>query len=91
MRTSILQVLVNLADFMMPLDQTINFPRIHLEGKRLDVGQGFESEAALDFSCMFEDSKVWAEKNLFFGGFNAVGYVSGKKDLWAASDPRLNG
>jgi gamma-glutamyltranspeptidase/glutathione hydrolase len=82
---------MNLTDFTMPLDQAINAPRIHLEGSRLDVEKGFESEIALDFSCMFEDSKIWSEKNFFFGGVNAVGYDAGKKDLWAASDPRLNG
>jgi hypothetical protein len=40
---------------------------------------------------MFKDSKIWPEKNLFFGGVNAVGYGGDKKDLWASSDPRRNG
>ena len=46
---------------------------------------------AFDFACMFEDSKIWPEKNLFFGGVNAAGYDAVKKDLWAVSDPRQNG
>jgi gamma-glutamyltranspeptidase/glutathione hydrolase len=90
-RTAILQVLVNLADFAMPVDQAINAPRIHLEGTRIDFEQGFELETALEFAFMFEDSKIWPGKNLFFGGVNAVGYDVGKKDMWAASDPRQNG
>jgi gamma-glutamyltranspeptidase/glutathione hydrolase len=90
-RTAILQVLVNLADFTMPLDQAINLPRIHLEGTRLDVEHGFEAEIALELAFIFEDTKIWSEKDLFFGGVNAVGYDEGKKDMWAASDPRRNG
>jgi gamma-glutamyltranspeptidase/glutathione hydrolase len=90
-RTAILQVLMNLADFMMPLDQAINAPRIHLEGTRLDVEQGFDAEVANEFACMFNNSKIWPEKNLFFGGVNAVGYDAGKKDLWAACDLRRDG
>jgi gamma-glutamyltranspeptidase/glutathione hydrolase len=36
-RTAILQVLMNLVDFTMPLDQAIKVSRIHLERTRLDV------------------------------------------------------
>ena len=90
-RTALLQVLMNLVDFAMPLDQAIESPRIHIESARLDVEDGFRPEVALEFANAFEDSKIWPEKNMFFGGVHAVGYDGDRKDMWAAGDPRRNG
>ena len=50
-RTAILQVLLNLVDFGMPLTQAMDAPRIHLEGMQLDVEPGY------DAACQWRSKK----------------------------------
>ena len=90
-RTAILQVLVNLVNFQMPLEDAIAAPRLHLEGERLDMEAGFDAELSERFARSFGDAKIWTEKSLFFGGVHGVGFDSEKQAFWAAGDERRNG
>jgi gamma-glutamyltranspeptidase/glutathione hydrolase len=71
-RTAILQVLLNLFDFSMPLGRAIGSPRIHAERDKLDIEHGFERDICEAVSSSFQDARVWDEKNLFFGGVHGV-------------------
>ncbi len=90
-RTAILQVLVNLVDYGMPLEAAIAAPRLHLEQGRLDIEAGFDAEISASFAETFDTAKVWSEKSLFFGGVHGVGFDPEKQDFWAAGDERRNG
>ncbi|NQV99272.1 MAG: gamma-glutamyltransferase [Rhodospirillales bacterium] len=90
-RTAILQVLINMVDFKMPLQAAVSAPRIHLEGGRLDIEFGFEPAIGDGLARSFEDVKIWDEQNLFFGGVHGVGYEPDTHNLWAAGDERRNG
>lgn len=90
-RTAILQVLVNLVDFEMSLEEAISSPRLHLEGKRLDMEAGIDFERSETFTKSFDEVKVWQEKSLFFGGVHGVGFDPEKQGFWAAGDERRNG
>jgi len=73
-RTAILQVLVNLLDFGMPLENAVEASRIHLEEGLLSVEAGFD--AAIDLGpllAQYPKHRVWRERSLFFGGVHAVG------------------
>ena len=71
-RTAILQVLLNSVLFRMPLEDAVMSPRIHVEGEKLSVEQGY-SEAEVDALVeQFPDSERWGERNMFFGGVHAV-------------------
>ena len=89
-RTAILQVLVNLLDFGMPLEPAVEASRIHLEEGRLSVEAGFDPD--IDLQALlgrYPDHRVWAERSLFFGGVHAVGY--GPDGFSGAGDPRRGG
>lgn len=90
-RTALLQVLIQLIDFQSPLDEAIRAPRLHLEGSRLDIEYGFEPEVAEQISSLHENSKIWDERNLFFGGVHGVGFAPDKKTYRASGDERRNG
>jgi len=88
-RTAILQVILNLVDFGMPLEQAISFPRIHFEKGLLNAEHGFEEEVLSAISKTFLNHKIWNEKSLFFGGTHAA---SGGPDGYSGyGDPRRGG
>ena len=68
-RSAIQQVIINYYINQMDLKNSINSPRLHLDGKIIQCEKGLDCQD-LDFKW----SKVnqWDEKNLFFGGVNAV-------------------
>lgn len=89
-RTAILQVLLNLLDFGMPLEAAVGASRIHVENARLNIEAGFHP--AVDLGGLRErypDHRLWNERNLFFGGVHAVG--SGPAGFSGAGDPRRGG
>jgi len=71
-RTAILQVIVNLADFGMSLDDAVNFPRIHYEKGLLSIEGGFDNNEIMKLIRDYPEHKIWQERNLFFGGTHAV-------------------
>lgn len=90
-RTAILQVLIQLVDFQFPLADAIASSRLHLEGGRLDIEAGFDPDISQGLAALFERSKIWDEKNLFFGGVHGVGYEPENGNFWASGDERRNG
>jgi gamma-glutamyltranspeptidase / glutathione hydrolase len=89
LRTAILQVLLNLIDFAMPLDQAVTRPRIHHEAGHLNVEGGFDPAELKLLLQHFPDHKVWEEANLFFGGTHTVS--TGKEGYASIGDPRRGG
>ncbi len=90
-RTAILQVLINLVDYKMPLEKAISAPRLHLEGRRLDIEAGFDRDISEEVASVFEDARIWDEQNLFFGGVHGVQHEPDTNNMWAAGDRRRDG
>lgn len=89
LRTAILQVLVNLIDFKMPLDKAVIHPRIHHEAGLLNVEGGFPETEIIQLCKNYPDHRVWDSRNLFFGGTHSV---SRSKDGFSGiGDPRRGG
>jgi len=89
-RSAILQVLTNVLEFGMGLEQAVQAPRLHLEGKHLNVETGF-SEATLEaLQAEWPGVEQWPGVNLFFGGVHAVERLN-NGDFRAAGDPRRGG
>ena len=78
-RAAIVQVILNYMVKGMGLDEAIISSRIHLEGKTLYCEPGLDFLTA-DFP---EDitRHPFEEKNLFFGGVNAVNLTEGASDI----------
>ncbi len=85
-RTAILQVISNIIDFKMSVTEAVDSPRIHWENHKFHLEPGF-AEAELKNLKVSEEEELilWENKNMFFGGVNAVlentdGLISGAGD-----------
>ncbi|BCX88032.1 gamma-glutamyltranspeptidase/glutathione hydrolase [Methylomarinovum tepidoasis] len=88
LRTAILQVLVNLIDFRMPLAEAVAAPRLHLEEGVVNLEPGFEETAVARLASNYA-VKAWPAPNLFFGGVHAV--ARGPEEFEGTGDPRRGG
>ncbi len=70
-RTAILQVISNLIDWKMPLIEAVESPRCHWEDNVFHLEPGFRDVENLSLA-EGTTAIFWQEKNLFFGGVNAV-------------------
>jgi gamma-glutamyltranspeptidase/glutathione hydrolase len=89
-RSAVLQVLLNLFAFAMPLERAVAAPRLHLEGLRLSLEAGFEESALGALREEWPDLELWPEPNLFFGGVHAVELLP-DGSFRGAGDPRRDG
>ncbi len=89
-RSAMLQVLINLLDFGDTLEQAVARPRIHLEDRKLSLEGGFGAATVAALRHAVEHTHVWRDRNLFFGGVNAV-ELSATGQFNGASDPRRAG
>jgi len=89
-RSALLQVLINLFEYQMPLQDAVTAPRLHLEHDHLSIEHGFEAEALEALQQGWPDHRLWPEPNMFFGGVHAVvRQHDGQFD--GAGDPRRFG
>lgn len=84
--TAILQTLINVLDFGMPLQSAVNAPRFHAEGGLFAYETGARK---VDFGS-FEEVLVYDEPSMYFGGVNAV-MRTPDGIFEAAADPRRSG
>ena len=84
--TAILQTIVNVIDFGMPLEEAVQHPRFHSEGDLFAYEAG-SPEANHD---SYERVLPYEEPNMYFGGVNAVRRTP-EGALEAAADHRRSG
>ena len=84
--TAILQTIVNVVDFGMPLEEAVLAPRFHAEGDLFayETGAPFTTPEGYGEILPFEG------RNMFFGGINAVRHAPDGR-FEAAADPRRSG
>ena len=71
-RSAIMQVLINLVDFGMPIEAAVEQPRMHLEEDLLNIETGPPEPVIKTLQDSFEKLHLWPGKNLFFGGAHSV-------------------
>lgn len=84
--TAILQTIVNVIDFGMPLESAVLAPRFHAEGDLF----AYESGARHAGIEEYERVLVYDEPDMYFGGVNAVRRTP-EGVFEAAADPRRSG
>lgn len=89
-RSAILQVLINLLDFNMPLEKAVEQPRLHYESGLLNVERGANKAILQQLFEVFPENRLWPQKNLFFGGAHTVSIDSSKR-LSGKGDSRRGG
>lgn len=95
-RSAILQVLVNVLDFNLPLDTAVNAPRIHVEGGVLHCEAGFQEDAVTALERQGYPIHRWDTRSLYFGGAHSVARnpnagATGTDGFVAAGDNRRGG
>ena len=84
--TALLQTLINVLDFGMPLETAVLAPRFHAEGDLF----AYEAGARLDDLDRYEQVLVYEEPSMYFGGVNAVRRTP-EGPFEAAADRRRSG
>ena len=89
LRSAILQAVVNVVDFKMPLDKAVHNPRIHFSAGILHLEGGISEQRAQDMEALGYDVNRWENLNMYFGGTHAVAIENGR---WVAvGDSRRGG
>ncbi len=70
-RSALTQVLAHLLDDGLSLADTVGAPRIHWDGRTVQVEPGLAPEAVAALAAA-RDINVWQVTDLYFGGVNAV-------------------
>lgn len=87
-RTAILQVLIHILEYKMPLSEAVNYPRLHAEGNILNFEPHLLGTGELNIPGIYISQ--WKAKNMYFGGVHtAMRYQDGTLD--AMADPRRDG
>jgi gamma-glutamyltranspeptidase/glutathione hydrolase len=89
-RSAILQVLLNLTEFELPLEQAVNHPRIHFESGLLNLEPEQQPAVLQALEAEFPQQKLWDGHNLFFGGAHSV-RRDAQGGLLGVGDPRRGG
>jgi gamma-glutamyltranspeptidase/glutathione hydrolase len=90
-RSAILQTILNVVDRGMGAQEAVDAPRLHYEGGVVEAEPGVDP-AALD-ALEGEGWRVqrWSERNLYFGGVQAVARDPETGELSGGGDPRRGG
>lgn len=90
-RDAVLQTFSAFVDFLLPLEEAVSAPRVHLDAKGvLHLEHGIAEATANALAHMGYNVHLWPTMSLFFGGTHAIaGHPSGTGA--AAGDPRRGG
>ena len=88
-RSAMLQVLLNLIDFELPLEEAVHAPRIHFEDDLLSVEGGIDPERIRPLLEAYPSHHLWEGRNMFFGGTHCV--LAEGAGFQALGDPRRGG
>lgn len=89
-RSAILQVLINLLDYDLPLEEAVNQARVHLENGVLQGEFGVDAAALNQLEAMGYPINRWGSRSIYFGGAHSVSRTP-DGHLVAAGDSRRGG
>lgn len=89
-RSAILQVLMNVLDFDIPLAQAVNAPRIHVENGIMQCELGYDEAAVDRLEKEGYPINRWTTRSIYFGGAHSVAQQP-DGTLLAAGDDRRGG
>jgi gamma-glutamyltranspeptidase/glutathione hydrolase len=90
-RSAVLQVIVRMIDDGLGPQEAIDAPRVHFEAGTLQAEPGVEPRALAALEAAGTDVFRWRERNLFFGGAQAVTRNPATGALAGGGDPRRGG
>jgi gamma-glutamyltranspeptidase/glutathione hydrolase len=90
-RSAILQTILGVVDHGLPAQEAVSGARLHVEGTELDAEPGVDAEALDRLEAGGWTVRRWSERNLFFGGVQAVARNPQSGELTGGGDPRRGG
>jgi gamma-glutamyltranspeptidase / glutathione hydrolase len=90
-RSAILQTLLNVVDGAMPAQEAVERPRVHFEAELVEAEPGVDPAALESLERDGWQVERWQERNLYFGGVQAVARDPGTGALSGGGDPRRGG
>jgi gamma-glutamyltranspeptidase / glutathione hydrolase len=90
-RSAILQTVLAVVDHGMPAQDAVSSGRLHVEDMDVDAEPGVDPEALDRLERSGWVVRRWAERNLFFGGVQAVARNPHTGELTGGGDPRRGG
>jgi gamma-glutamyltranspeptidase / glutathione hydrolase len=90
-RSAVLQTLLGVVDLGLEAEEAVARPRIHLEDARVDAEPGVDEDALAQLESRGYEVQHWRERNLFFGGVQAVARDPQTGELSGGGDPRRGG
>ncbi|RLD02544.1 MAG: gamma-glutamyltransferase [Chloroflexi bacterium] len=88
LRSAILQAVVNVVDFKMPLEKAVHSPRVHFGAGMLHLEGGISEKRAKEMENLGYKVNRWENLNMYFGGTHAVALENGQ---WVAIGDKRRG
>ncbi len=90
-RSAIVQTIAAVIDGGLAAQEAVDAARLHVEGDLVDAEPGVDAAALDSLEQGGWRMRRWAERNLYFGGVQAVARDARTGDLSGGSDPRRGG
>ena len=90
-RSAILQTILNIVDFNLKAENAVELPRLHLERGIVEAEPGVDPRALDSLEGSGWTVQRWHERNLYFGGVQAVARDPETGELSGGGDPRRGG
>jgi gamma-glutamyltranspeptidase/glutathione hydrolase len=90
-RSAILQTILRVVDDGLPAQEAVGCPRVHYEGRAVEAEPGVDEEALAALEREGIPVVRFREKNLYFGGVQAVARDPETGELSGGGDPRRGG
>ena len=90
-RSAILQTVLAVVDHGLPAQEAVSSARLHVEGREVEAEPGVDPGSLDRLERGGWMVRRWAERNLFFGGVQAVARNPESGELTGGGDPRRGG
>jgi gamma-glutamyltranspeptidase/glutathione hydrolase len=90
-RSAILQTILNIIDFNLKAESAVELPRLHLERGVVEAEPGVDPRALDSLERSGWTVSRWKERNLYFGGVQAVARDPETGEFSGGGDPRRGG
>ncbi len=90
-RSAIVQTVAAVIDGGLPAQEAVDAPRLHVEGDLVDAEPGVDAEALRSLEASGWRLRPFPERNLYFGGVQAVVRDTETGALTGGGDPRRGG
>lgn len=81
LRSAILQAVVNVVDFGLPLEEAVHRPRVHFGEGILQLEGGIPKARAREMEALGYEVNRWQNLNMYFGGTHAVALEGGARAI----------